>query len=104
MLARNDGIDPRPLIYGLAPAKNVTRHSKREGSAVEITTIGIDLAKSVFAVSGADRQGRVVLRRQLRRAQLMRFLGTLGLELPRFGGRCWAWLVQWFSCTALALV
>ncbi len=45
---------------------------------MEITTIGIDLAKSVFAVSGADRQGRVVLRRQLRRAQLMRFLGTLG--------------------------
>jgi hypothetical protein len=29
---------------------------------MEITTIGIDLAKSVFAVSGADSSGRVVMR------------------------------------------
>src|SRR6202790_2071706 len=44
---------------------------------MEITTIGIDLAKNVFAVSGAERRGRVVVRKQLRRAQLMGFLRTL---------------------------
>jgi transposase len=44
---------------------------------MEITTIGIDLAKNVFAVSGADRRGRVVVRKQLRRAQLMGCLRTL---------------------------
>ena len=44
---------------------------------MEITTIGIDLAKNVFALSGADRKGKVVLRRQLRRAQLLQFLRGL---------------------------
>jgi len=29
---------------------------------MEITTLGIDLAKSVFAVCGADSSGRVVMR------------------------------------------
>src|SRR4029077_9425805 len=77
-LAQDDGMDPRPLIYGLAMGQECTRHSKRGGSAMEITTIGIDLAKSVFAVSGADRRGKVVLRRQLRRAQVLEFMSKLG--------------------------
>ena len=41
---------------------------------MEITTIGIDSAKSVFAVSAADESGRVVLRKQLRRHQVLEFL------------------------------
>ena len=45
---------------------------------MEVTTIGIDLAKSVFAVSGGDRRGKVVLRRQLRRAQVLEFMSKLG--------------------------
>jgi transposase len=44
---------------------------------MEITTIGIDLAKSVFAVSCADRRGKVVMRKQLRRGQVLEFLGSL---------------------------
>jgi hypothetical protein len=44
---------------------------------MEVTTIGIDLAKSVFAVSGADSRGRVVIRRQLRRAQVLGFMRGL---------------------------
>jgi transposase len=44
---------------------------------MEITTIGIDLAKNVFAVSAADESGRVVLRKQLRRNQVLEFLGQL---------------------------
>ena len=71
-------MDPRPLIYGLAMGQECTRHSKRGGSTTELTTIGIDLAKSVFAVSGADRRGKVVMRRQLRRAQVLEFMGKLG--------------------------
>jgi hypothetical protein len=31
---------------------------------MEVTTIGIDLAKNVFAVCAADSSGRVVIRRQ----------------------------------------
>ena len=33
------------------------------------TTIGIDLAKSVFQVHGVDADGAVVVKRKLRRAQ-----------------------------------
>jgi transposase len=32
-----------------------------------ITTVGLDIAKSVFQVHGVDAVGRVVVRRQLKR-------------------------------------
>jgi len=32
-----------------------------------ITTIGLDIAKSVFQVHGIDAEGKVVIRRQLKR-------------------------------------
>jgi transposase len=61
---------------------------------VEIRTVGIDLAKSVFAVCGADMRGRVVMRRQLRRAQVLNFMRGLprcviGLEASG-GTQNWA--------------
>jgi transposase len=34
---------------------------------MQITTIGLNLAKRVFQVHGADASGKVVLRRKLRR-------------------------------------
>ena len=43
----------------------------------EITTIGFDLAKSVFQVHGADRDGRPLVRKTLRRAQLLDFFAGL---------------------------
>ncbi len=39
----------------------------------EITTIGVDLAKSVFQLHGVDQAGKPVLRRQLRRRQMLEF-------------------------------
>ncbi len=33
-----------------------------------ITVVGIDLAKQVFHLFGVDKQGKIVLRRQIRRA------------------------------------
>ncbi len=39
----------------------------------EIITIGVDLAKSVFQVHGVDAEGGVVVRRQLRRGQVVPF-------------------------------
>jgi len=44
---------------------------------VEIITIGLDIAKSVFQVHGVDASGSVVLRRQLRRAEILTFFGGL---------------------------
>ena len=44
---------------------------------VEITTIGLDIGKSVFQVHGVDSAARVAVRRQLRRAELVKFFGGL---------------------------
>lgn len=43
----------------------------------EITAIGVDLAKSVFQVHGVDAEGAVVLRRQVRRNQMLAFFQRL---------------------------
>jgi transposase len=43
----------------------------------EITTVGIDLAKSVFTVHGVDRLGRTVLRKTIRREKLMELVAAL---------------------------
>ena len=42
-----------------------------------ITTIGLDLAKSVFQVHCGDKDGRPVLRKKLRRAQVLEFFAKL---------------------------
>jgi transposase len=42
-----------------------------------ITTIGLDIAKSVFQVHGVDAQGNVVLRRQLKRRYVLAFFQKL---------------------------
>jgi transposase len=39
----------------------------------EVSTIGLDLAKSVFQAHGADASGGVVLRKKLRRDQVLAF-------------------------------
>ena len=41
----------------------------------KVSVIGLDLAKHVFQVHGADVSGRAVLRKQLRRAQVLEFFG-----------------------------
>lgn len=43
----------------------------------EVTIIGLDLAKHVFQVHGIDATGAVVLRKQLRRAQMLGFFSRL---------------------------
>jgi transposase len=41
-----------------------------------VTTIGLDIAKSVFQVHGVDADGNVVLRRQLKRRYVLAFFQT----------------------------
>jgi len=43
----------------------------------KVTTMGIDLAKSVFSLHGVDGAGRVVLRRTVRRDQLLGAVAAL---------------------------
>ena len=42
-----------------------------------ITTIGLDIAKSVFQVHGVDAAGQVVIRRQLKRRYVLAFFQKL---------------------------
>jgi transposase len=61
----------------------------------KITTVGIDLAKSVFQLHGVDERGVAVLRKQVRRTDLLRTVAqlppcTIGLEAcasSQFWGR-----------------
>ena len=48
-----------------------------------ITTIGLDIAKSVFQVHGVDAAGQVVIRRQLKRRYVLAFFQ----KLPPVPGR-----------------
>ncbi len=45
---------------------------------MQVSTIGLDLAKSVFQVHGVDAAGEVVVRRKLRRGQVLPFFAGLG--------------------------
>jgi transposase len=42
----------------------------------QVSTIGLDLAKSIFQVHGADASGAVVLRKRLRRNQVLAFFAA----------------------------
>lgn len=44
---------------------------------MEITTIGLDIAKRVFQVHGADAAGRAILRRKLQRNEVLAFFADL---------------------------
>jgi transposase len=43
----------------------------------EVSTIGLDIAKSVFQVHGVDVDGAVVIRRRISRAKILEFFATL---------------------------
>src|SRR6185437_5284226 len=45
----------------------------------EVSTIGLDIAKSVFQVHGVDAMGSVVIRKRVSRAKVLEYFG----ELPR---------------------
>ena len=45
---------------------------------MNITTIGVDLAKSVFQVHGVDKLGKTVIQKRLRRSRVLEFF----IQLP----------------------
>jgi transposase len=44
---------------------------------MQVTTIGLDIAKRVFQVHGVDSEGAIVIRRKLKRAELLHFFSQL---------------------------
>ena len=55
---------------------------------MQIATIGLDLAKTIFQVHGVDAEGGVVIRRRLRRAEVARFFAGARALPGRHGGLC----------------
>lgn len=66
-----------PLIHGIRCARVVVLLDYSNEQVMNITTIGLDLAKNVFQVHGVNEQGKVVLRKKLRRADTARLFATL---------------------------
>src|SRR3989442_3231023 len=66
-----------PLRHLSAKLLSERISSEWEPSMGEVTTIGLDLAKHVFQVHGVDAEGATVLRKQLRRAQVLAFFSRL---------------------------
>lgn len=61
---------------------------------MNITTIGLDIAKNVFQIHGVDKNGKTALRKQLKRNQVLAFFANLqpcliGLEACS-GAHYWA--------------
>jgi transposase len=52
-------------------------HNLEEPKMQTITTIGLDIAKSVFQVHGIDAEDRVIIRRQLKRRYVLAFFQKL---------------------------
>jgi hypothetical protein len=52
-----------------------------------VTTIGLDIAKSVFQVHGIDAEGKVLIRRKLKRRYVLAFFQKLPPCLVGIGTR-----------------
>jgi transposase len=74
MVVKTDGVDG-PRRHHRAKATAVAQ--SQGGHPMQISTVGIDLAKRVFQIHGVDQDGNVVLRKQLRRAQVLGFFAKL---------------------------
>jgi transposase len=66
-----------PLRHLSAKMLGIESPADGEPSMSEITTIGLDLAKHVFQLHGVDANGTTVLRKRLRRAQVLAFFSQL---------------------------
>jgi transposase len=55
--------------------------TESEESEMNLTTIGLDIAKSVFQVHGVDRNGKAVIRKQLKRHQVLAYFANLPASL-----------------------
>ncbi len=71
---------------------------------MKITTVGIDLAKNVFQIHAVDERGKVVVKKQLRRNQVIPFFSNLepclvGMEACG-GAHYWARKLELLGYTA----
>src|SRR5689334_2171668 len=51
--------------------------SSSKGNSMPVIRIGLDVAKNVFQAHGVDEQGTAVLRKRLRRGEVLSFFASL---------------------------
>src|SRR3954463_4812664 len=57
--------------------KGCATTTKAGDDRMQITTVGLDIAKNLVQVHGAHAQGRAVLKRKLARGKVLEFFATL---------------------------
>src|SRR5580692_2093781 len=60
-------------LYRFYPAVGWVIRNVRTRSAMELSTLGIDLGKTVFHLVGMNQRGEVVVRKRFTRTQLLHF-------------------------------
>jgi hypothetical protein len=95
--AKANGMDSSSLTASRCAKVEIrtTTSPERRNPKMNATTIGLDIAKSVFQVHGVERAGKTVARKQLKRAQVLPCFANLppaviGLEAGA-GAHYWAW-------------
>lgn len=83
------GSDDVTAPDGICVPRWVCEDPQRGAVMSEIITVGFDLAKNVFQLHGADASGRAVLRKKLRRMQVLEFFSQLApciVAMEPYGG------------------
>ena len=76
----DNGMDPLHFIIGLIRAKmeiSNTHLTKEEWITMKITTIGLDIAKSIFHLYAVNALGRFVKKKQLKRKQVLSTMANM---------------------------
>jgi transposase len=90
---------PTHLLKGFGMSQNEFYHSLKNGRDVmNITPLGIDIAKNVFELHGVDAQGKVMLSQRISRAKLPERIAQLPeclIDMEACGGsHYWARVFQ----------
>jgi transposase len=81
--SRLGAIERLDLMGWMAPSRHrcaklvAVEHHQGGAIHMDITTVGLDLAKHVFQVHGVDEAGDVIVKRRLRRAQVITYFASL---------------------------
>jgi transposase len=96
-----NGMDARLVTASMCHSGDVCSPLTERASNMKVKAVGIDLSKNVFQVHCVDEQGKVPLRKQLKRSQMASFFANLspcliGMEACS-GAHHWARKVQSFG-------
>ena len=75
MLLRTDGMVWTPPWKVSVSRKTLT--DTKGDRAMQVTRIGLDIAKNVFQVHGVNAQGKVVVQKQLSRSKVLTYFAQL---------------------------